>query len=73
VSPLVTPGVHPRCYQGGHLQAFEVFLESAAGDAQAPGDFPLGDALLEERAQLLAIDITAHGPPPRRKHSTTSA
>jgi len=39
----------------------EVVVMFAAGDAQAPGDFPLGDALLEERTQLLVSDITAHG------------
>jgi hypothetical protein len=46
---------------GDHLLPFQVILEGTAGDAQAPSDIPLGDALLEERAQLLVSDITAPG------------
>jgi hypothetical protein len=36
-------------------------LEGAARDAEAPGDFPLGDTSIEARASLLVIDLTAHG------------
>jgi hypothetical protein len=44
------------------VQVFQVTLEGAAGDPQATGDLPLGEALRKQGTELLVVDLCCHWP-----------